>query len=202
MIDFAKPPAIIRPAPKEIIRPGDPRFGAGMVINPYIFGAGSGAWYTVKTISLNSDDNASENYTLRSRFTSLSGTGPFTQIRVTFAASTGEDLGIENAAVGIYAGSNTNTTATPTQLFFGGSNTITVTAGTTVTSDAAAFSFTHTDGLVTICDVLGTGGGMRWLNSGGQGAYGGSGANSYNSSTGGLTNASRSYAVSLIEGFK
>lgn len=175
-----------------------------LIINPYIFagGGGGGSWYTVKSISLSSDDTASENYTLRSRFTSLTGTGPFTQIRVTFVAATSEDLGIENASVGIYAGSNTNTTATPTQLFFSGSNTATVPAGTSLVSDAATFSFTHTDGLVTICDVLGTGGGMRWLNSGGEGAYGGSSSNSYNSSTGGLTNASRTYAVSLIEGFK
>ena len=165
----------------------------------------AGAWYTVHSQTLNNSLGSNQGYTFRSRFTTYSTaeTGPFTKIRITFQPGAGGSMGIENASVGLYAGSNTNTTGTPTQLFFNtGSNSATITAGNTLVSDELTFSWTHTDDLVVVIDIDGTNGFLNCHLSSGQGGFNAAATNSYNNATGGLNNAAHTYGISLIEGFK
>lgn len=162
------------------------------------FGAGGEiVWTTVFTNALGNNGGAGGN-TVRNPIQSLTG-GPYNYIRVTFTAATG-GMVFANASVGIASGTNTNTTATPTELKFNnGSSGATLGASASIVSDPLPFSFTSANNLIVILDV-----------SSGQFSYGASGgfdANytggaSYNNSTGGAVNqgAGLVFGVAKVEG--
>lgn len=97
--------------------------------------------------------------------------------RVTISAPPGSSLTITEAYIGFdNGGGSSSFTTTPTQLFFGGSASVTIPAGTSITSDAATLSSAY-DGTVamlvsayigsgtgTIYYSAATGSGMRYHN--------------------------------------
>lgn len=129
-------------------------------------------WVTTFEVTFNAVDNAWENYTLRNTLTPAlvesDGTIPdgATHVRITFRASTNENLKIDNAFIGHVAGAgDAYDAADLTRITFnGGSNSVNITQNTEVTSDEIAFTYDQVSNLIItiFCpnDNLNTGGGQ------------------------------------------
>lgn len=107
--------------------------GAALVVNLI----GAGVWTTIRTrlLAVNSDSWA--NFTLRERI-NAAGLADVagTKMRFTLSASTEQSLTIQEIWVGNNSGSGFDYVGSPTQLFFGGSATVTIPANTSAVCEA------------------------------------------------------------------
>jgi len=79
------------------------------------------------------------------------------QVRVTLKAGTINSLVAQNVSIGISNGTNSDTTAVPTELLFSGASGCNISTGASLTSDWVNFNgFTSTDKLVVVFDCSGT----------------------------------------------
>lgn len=107
---------------------------------------------TIFTDTLVTDDNANDGLSVRNVLP-ITG-GAQSQIRVTFNASASAAFKTDHCSIGIWAGTNADTTATPTELTFSGGHGFSLTSGQSITSDWVNFSgFTIANKLVPIFDV-------------------------------------------------
>lgn len=124
---------------------------AGPVINPFALATSAPAWTTVRgPITLNSNSFSWGGFTLRERIfaaslTDVSGS----QIRLTIQAPTSlQTLRITKIYIGVKGAGTHDFASAPTQLFFGGSASVTAGTGASVTTDAATFAYDGTGDLV------------------------------------------------------
>ena len=126
--------------------------------------APAGTWQTTDTITLNTDGNGYNGYTVRVFVpqTSLSVTGG-SQVRVTLQcpATVGGNIGAMyiGQASGSYSATSPAFAGTPTQIKFGGSGTLTLAAaGADVVSDAAIVAIPASNGLLIAMYISGPSG--------------------------------------------
>jgi hypothetical protein len=104
------------------------------------------------TNTFTGDDNGNANFSIRN-VVAITG-GAQGQIRATFAASSSGALSTSHCSIGIWSGTGPNTTATPTELTFGGASGFSISSGASITSDWINFGgFTASDRLVAIFDA-------------------------------------------------
>ncbi|RTL52891.1 MAG: hypothetical protein EKK40_07010 [Bradyrhizobiaceae bacterium] len=96
------------------------------------------------------DNDDGTAYGLRTLLTTsiLSAPSNGSAIRVTFSASTGNNLPVTAAYVGHKGASAPNFDGNQKQLLFGGSGSVTITANSSITSDLLNFSFDKTKDLI------------------------------------------------------
>lgn len=153
--------------------------------------------------TLDADSANVGDYSLRQIISSIVGTGPWNEIRVTFQAGAATGLSADNCAVGIRSGSSDDTMATPTELLFSGGSGFSISAGQEITSDWLSFSFTHTDELLVVNDVSSGTQVVRYLGSGADGDYLSAGSNTYNTATVSMSSGgSRAFGVNKVEARK
>ena len=141
--------------------------------------AGYGSESTAWSASLAGNATGYENYSSRVRTTGTLAAGG-DQIRVRFVASTAGSFSCDNCSIGISAGANDNTTATPVELLFSGSSGFTISAAGTLVSDWVNLTTTTSDDVVVIMDKSSTNGNVRYSVSGAGVHHTSSSANSYN----------------------
>ena len=103
----------------------------------------------VNPLTLSADRNTWSGYTIRQIISVSniikSGTGG---IKVTLEAPAGAPLAVLAAYIGERSGATTSFVSTPVQLLWGGSGTPTITAGTSLASDTAAFNISGSSDLI------------------------------------------------------
>lgn len=114
---------------------------------------------TIFTGSLNADDSGNEGFSFRN-IVAITGDAQG-QIRVTFKAASAGNFHTDHCAVGIWTGTNQNTTATPVELTFSnGGHGFSVSNGATATSDWVNLAgFTSANKLLVVVDFNVTAGG-------------------------------------------
>lgn len=88
------------------------------------------------------------NFTIRQIISSANIIKAGTGVQVTLEAPSGTSLGVLAAYIGERSGSTTSFASTPVQLLWSGSGTPTISAGTSLASDTAAFTITGSSDLI------------------------------------------------------
>ncbi len=126
--------------------------------------------------SLNTNNSGVAGYTTRCLLTPTRG-GRF--VRVTILGSSAATFNVDNAAIGYASGSGPNCLTVPTELRFNGASGFSIAAGVAAVSDWTPFPCQAGEVLLTIVDNGAANGNMRYLASGGDGAYFRASFNSY-----------------------
>ena len=103
-----------------------------------------------------------------------------TKVRVTFEASAGENLKVDNCAIVERSAETADGTEVPTELLFSGASGFTILAGGTLVSDELIFDIDKTKDYLIIIDISNdiAQDAIRW--TAGYGYFGGAGVPSYN----------------------
>lgn len=99
--------------------------------------AAGGAWETAYSATLNSDSGSWRDDCGR-QVVNLSTAG--TKVRVTFEASSGDTLAVDNASIVLRSGSTANGTTTPTELLFSSGSGFDIASSNTIISDELVYS--------------------------------------------------------------
>jgi hypothetical protein len=119
------------------------------------------------------------------------------RVGATFLGGT-SPLTVAHAAIGVWTGSNTDTTATPVELKFSGASGFTLGANGTIVSDLETLAFTSSNRLVVILDV--TSGDMQKSSAATNANWGLVGGASYTQATPSDTPfAGWNFSVNLVE---
>ena len=116
------------------------------------------AVFTAFTQTLTADEAGWSGYSMRDITTSTLSAGG-AEVRVTFEAPASGSTVADHAAIGVFAGTNADTNATPVELKFSGSSGFTITNGAQIVSDWATLTTTTANKLVVIVDHNGSSGG-------------------------------------------
>lgn len=166
---------------------GSPGIAAyNSIVDDFQAASGGGPTDAALSFALTSQGSGGNNTSWRNIIPlPLFAAGGTTRIRVTFKAiATGPTSSDTNhCSVGVWNGANTDCTATPVELLFGGASGFSILSGTQITSDWVDLPVVVGDKLVVILDLGGLGT-MQYDTSSGSGAnYANAPAASYNAAT-------------------
>jgi len=117
---------------------------------------------TVFSQALDTNGTGAENYSIRTVCRNMNGAG--NSVTVTFNGSTAGTFTVDNASIGIQS-SQYNTVSTPVELKFSGVSGFSLSAGSSITSDAATLTVARGDSIVVVMDLSATGGNGRRTNA-------------------------------------
>lgn len=110
--------------------------------------APSSAWTALALAALSADNDGWNGYTLRFVISSALVPKTFTQVRLSFQAGAAEGLDLAGTYIGLKGAGAYDFAATPAQVLFGGSGTLSLAANGTLVSDAVTLSGTTSDSIV------------------------------------------------------
>ncbi|TXH10395.1 MAG: hypothetical protein E6R03_15475 [Hyphomicrobiaceae bacterium] len=209
MIELAAP-ALILPERPALVRAHDmtgiPSFEEmqarqkGMFPFP-VFCPG-GTWVPTFSQTLAVDQTSLQNYSFRTVIPAGSISTSGTTIRATLQASSSASVTFDNVSIVERSGSTVNGTTAPTALLFSGGASVTVSAGSSVVSDALSYTLDETKDYLLICDIGSSNGGTVRRDDATFLSYYAAAANSWNvQSPGGFSSAAVLWNVSKLEVF-